>query len=112
MPYRRCALDLAKELRSVRLGLEAVLRRMDARLGRPVAVSVADAAQMLGLGATKFRQLLKRREVSSFLVDRRRLVRVQELEDWALRQSAPVSLRFPKTKGKTEGEKVRAALRG
>ncbi len=78
---------------------------------RPVAWSMEDAAWAIGIGDTKFRQLVKRGDVPTFMIDRRRLVRVQDLEDWAQRQAAPVLLRYPKTKRKTEGDKVRAALK-
>ncbi len=103
--------DVEGELRRVRLGLEAVLRRLESRLSQPVAVSMQDAAWSLGLGDTKFSELVRRKEIPTFRVDRRRLVRVADLEEWAQRQSAPIALRMPKTRGRTEEEKVVAALK-
>jgi len=105
--------EIERELRFVRAGLEAVLKRMEARLSRPVAVSMEDAAAMTGLGLTKFKQLVRKRVFNTFLVDRRRLVRVQELEDWAARESVAMmpTRRQPKTKGRTESEKILAKMR-
>lgn len=102
---------LEAELRSIRLEIEKVLRRMEGRLMRPVALKMEDAAWAIGVGDTKLAQLVRRGDIATFRVDRRRLVRVVELEEWALRQSVPVPLRFPKTRKKTEGDKVRAALK-
>ncbi len=111
VPVGKSMGDLASEMRSIRMGIEAVLRRMEGRLTRPVALSMEDAAASIGLGLTKFSELVRRKEISTFRVDRRRLVRTQELEDWAARQSTPVLVRMPKTRGRTEGEKIRAALK-
>lgn len=100
--------DIEKELRFIRVELSALLSRAAIR---PVALKVPEAAQAISLGQTKFRALLKSREIDSFTVDRCRLVRVAELERWAESRSVPVTIRQPKTRRKTESEKIRAALK-
>lgn len=47
-----------------------------------LAVSPAEAAQMIGLGRTKFYELLAANEITSIKLGARRLIRVRDLEDW------------------------------
>lgn len=54
----------------------------------PLAVCPADGARMLGIGRTRFYELLKADEIKSFTLGRRRLVKVSELESWLDRVSA------------------------
>lgn len=87
--------NVEAELRAIREEIEKVLRRMDR--AKPIALSMEDAAAAVSVGGTKFAQLVKRGDIATFRVDRRRLVRVEELEEWTRRQTAPAPLRFPKT---------------
>ncbi|MEL6567661.1 MAG: helix-turn-helix domain-containing protein [Pseudomonadota bacterium] len=48
----------------------------------PLAVSPAEAAQMLGLGRTKLYELLAANEIASIKIGKRRLIRVAELDAW------------------------------
>ncbi len=98
--------ELEKELRFIRAELRELLSRSGAR---PVAYSMETAAWAVGFGLTKFRELVKSKKIDTFTVDRRRLVRVAELERWAEAQSTPISVRVPKTRRKTESEKARSA---
>ena len=70
--------DVERELKSIRLEIEKVLKRMDGRPTKPVALSMEDAAWAVSLGDTKFRELCKSKDVPTFMVTgtRRRLVRV------------------------------------
>ncbi len=54
----------------------------------PLAVSPAEAAQMLGLGRTKFYELMGANEIASMKIGTRRLIRVSALEDWLAAQEA------------------------
>ena len=56
---------------------------------RPLAVSPAEAAQMLGLGRTKFYELMGANEIASMKIGTRRLIRVAVLEAWLKAQEAP-----------------------
>lgn len=103
--------NVEAELRAIRVEIEKVLKSLDRQAVKPIALSMEEAAESVSLGDTKFAQLVKRGEIATFRVERRRLVRVQELEDWAQRQTLPVPVRIPKTRRKTEGDKVRAALK-
>ena len=56
---------------------------------RRLAVSPAEAAQMLGLGRTKLYELIADNEIASVKIGTRRLIRVAELEAWlAAREGA------------------------
>lgn len=55
---------------------------------RRLAVAPAEAAQMLGLGRTKFYELLAANEITSVKIGTRRLIRVSVLEDWLKAQEA------------------------
>jgi excisionase family DNA binding protein len=95
--------EVERELKAIRLEIEKVLKRMDARLvQKPVALSMEDAARTVSLGDTKFRELCKAKQIPTFMVPgtRRRLVRMADLEEWAERQMTPVEVRFPKRRGK------------
>jgi excisionase family DNA binding protein len=46
---------------------------------QPEAVSVADAAKMIGLGLTKTYELLNSQQLASLKIGRRRLVRVDSI---------------------------------
>lgn len=103
--------NIERELQFIRRGLEAVLKRMEGRLSRPVALSMSDAAHAIGVGDTKFAEMVRAGIFNTFRVNRRRLVRVKELEDWAEREQVSMMslrLRQPKTQRKTEGAKARA----
>ena len=52
----------------------------------PLAVAPAEAARMLGLGKTRFYELLAAEEIASIKLGTRRLIRVRDLEDWLARQ--------------------------
>lgn len=54
-----------------------------------LAVSPAEAAQMLGLGRTKFYELLAANEINSVKIGARRLIRVAELEAWLKAKETP-----------------------
>lgn len=62
-----------------RNSMEATVKH---RPPNPLAVSPAEAAQMLGLGRTKFYELLASNEITSVKIGSRRLIRVSVLEDW------------------------------
>jgi len=51
-------------------------------------LSVEEACGLIGLGRTEIFHLLKRGEIASFKVGKRRLVPVQALHDWVARQVA------------------------
>lgn len=102
------AKEVELELRLIRESLEKLLSRQGLK---PVALRVPDAAWAIGMKLTKFKQLLRRGDIDSFTVDRVRLVRVAELERWCEAQSKQVALRFPRTRGRTEEEKILAKLR-
>lgn len=51
-----------------------------------MAVSPGEAARMLGLGRTKFYELLAANEIASIKLGARRLIRVRDLEDWLARR--------------------------
>jgi excisionase family DNA binding protein len=53
-----------------------------------LAVSPAEAAQMLGLGRTKFYELMGANEIASMKIGTRRLIRVAVLEAWLKAQEA------------------------
>jgi len=52
---------------------------MDRVTPEPVAVAPATAAAMLGIGRSRFYELLHDGEIKSFRLGRRRLIRVSEL---------------------------------
>ena len=56
----------------------------------PLAVSPAEAARMLGLGKTRFYELLAAEEIASIKLGTRRLIRVRDLEGWLARQCGEV----------------------
>lgn len=47
-----------------------------------LAVSPAEAARMLGLGRTKFYELLADKQIASLKIGTRRLIRLSDLERW------------------------------
>ena len=49
---------------------------------RRLAVSPGEAAKMLGIGRTKFYDLLAANEITSIKIGTRRLIRVEVLEAW------------------------------
>lgn len=49
---------------------------------RPLAVSPAEAARLIGLGRTKLYEALSSGALPSFRVGARRLVRIADLEAW------------------------------
>lgn len=51
-----------------------------------LAVSPGEAARMLGLGRTRFYQLLADNDIASIKLGTRRLIRVCDLEAWLARQ--------------------------
>jgi excisionase family DNA binding protein len=51
-------------------------------------ISVSEAAQRLGLGMTKLRELIASGEVPSVVIGKRRLLRPQDLEAFAARQAS------------------------
>ncbi len=48
----------------------------------PLAVCPADGARMIGIGRTRFYELLNAREIPSFTLGRRRLILVEDLHSW------------------------------
>lgn len=56
-----------------------------------IAVSPAEGAQMLGLGKTKFYELLASNEITSVKIGTRRLIRVSVLEEWLKAREARTS---------------------
>lgn len=100
--------ELELQLLSIRAGLEKLLSRNGVK---PIALRLEEAAWSIGFKMTKFKQLLRRGEIDSFTVDRTRFVRVAELERWVDAQATQVPLRFRRTRGKTEEEKILAKLR-
>lgn len=58
----------------------------DTDTSRPLAVAPAEAARMLGLGKTRFYELLAAKEIASIKLGTRRLVRISDLESWLARQ--------------------------
>lgn len=48
----------------------------------PLAVSPAQAAEMAGIGRTKLYELINQKEIPSFTLGRRRLIRVEALRAW------------------------------
>ena len=98
-----------ESLASIQAGLSTLLARSGVK---PVAVGIDVAAWMISMGPSSFKKLIKKREIDSFLVgQRRRLVRVAEIERWAESRASPVVVRYPKSRGKGEGDKIRAALK-
>jgi len=55
-----------------------------------LAVAPAEAARILGLGKTRFYELLAANEIASIKLGTRRLIRISDLEDWLARQVARV----------------------
>lgn len=53
---------------------------------RALAVSPAEAAQMINLGRTKLYELLAANEIASIKLGSRRLIRIRDLEAWLARQ--------------------------
>ncbi len=51
-------------------------------IARPLAVSPAEAARLIGIGRTKLYEALSSGDLRSFRFGRRRLIRVSELEAW------------------------------
>lgn len=49
---------------------------------RQITVSPAEAARLAGLGRTKLYEAISSRELASFKIGTRRLIRVSELERW------------------------------
>lgn len=49
---------------------------------KPLAVSPAEAAEMLGLGKTKLYELIAANELASIKIGARRLIRVSAIEDF------------------------------
>lgn len=47
-----------------------------------LAVAPAEAARMLGLGKTRFYELLAANEIASIKLGTRRLIRISDLEAW------------------------------
>lgn len=54
----------------------------NAALNRRLAVSPGEAASMIGVGRTKFYELISSNEITSIKIGSRRLIRVEVLEDW------------------------------
>ena len=61
---------------------------MKQTLMQPVAVSVQDAANVLGLGLTKMKQLIAAEKIASIRVGRRVLVSLKALEAFAEAEQA------------------------
>ena len=57
----------------------------------PVLLTVKDACKMLGLGSTKVNELIGKNDISSIKVGRRRLVVIQSVREFVLRNSQGVS---------------------
>lgn len=57
-------------------------------LRRPLAVSPADAARLLGIGRTRLYEELGSGAIPSFQLGRRRLIRVAALESWMAAREA------------------------
>lgn len=55
---------------------------------RPVAVSPAEAARMLGLGKTKLYELIAANQLTSIKIGTRRLIRVSAIEELLDRMAA------------------------
>jgi excisionase family DNA binding protein len=51
-----------------------------------LAVAPAEAARMLGLGKTRFYELLAANEIASIKLGTRRLIRIRDLEAWLARR--------------------------
>jgi excisionase family DNA binding protein len=51
-------------------------------LSRPIAVSPSEAARLIGVGRTRLYELIRNRELPSFTLGRRRLIRVAAIEAW------------------------------
>lgn len=54
---------------------------------RPLAVPPLEGARLLGLGKTRFYELLNAGDIKSFKLGRRRLIRVADLESWLTENS-------------------------
>lgn len=54
----------------------------------PLSVNTVVATKMVGLGKTKFFELLRKGEIKSFKVGSARLIEVAELRRWIERQKA------------------------
>ncbi len=52
----------------------------ETQLSRPIAVSPSEAARMMGLGRTKFYELLAANEITSIKIGTRRLIRISAIE--------------------------------
>jgi excisionase family DNA binding protein len=52
-----------------------------------LAVSPGEAALMTGIGRTKLYELINQKEIPSFTLGRRRLIRVEDLRAWLDRMS-------------------------
>ena len=54
---------------------------------RPIAISPAEAARLVGLGKTKLYEVMGTGELPFLKIGTRRLIRVTDLEAWIERQS-------------------------
>lgn len=56
----------------------------------PLAVGPAEAARLIGCGRTRLYELLRDRELPSFNLGRRRLIRMAAIEAWLSAQESSV----------------------
>jgi excisionase family DNA binding protein len=84
------------------------LRELVERRHKPSGFNLKDAAREVGLGLSTLKELIRKQVILTVKVGRRRLVPMSEIEKFL--QVHPDE-RMRKTRRKSEGEKIRAALK-
>lgn len=95
-----------EQLSLIREELERIHRKLNT--GRPSAFKMADAAKDLGIGLSTLKVLVRKQIILTVRIGRRRLVPQSEISRFLEVQPSD---RVLKTLRKTEGDKVRAALK-
>lgn len=98
-----------EELRVLRREFERLREQIEKP--RSLAVRQSEAADMLSVGLTYLKRLVRLGELSTIRRGRLRLIMVAELQRWLEANARTPVTRVPKTRRKTESEKIRAALR-
>ena len=66
--------------------------KMKTRMENKIAISVGEAAEMIGISRTKMYEIIKRKDVDFVVeLDGRRLIMIKKFEEWLERQAGVYS---------------------
>ncbi len=100
-----------EEVRALRLAFERLQDSVQQGGDRPQAYRLPAAAKQLGFKLTFLKKKIRSGEINSVKSGRVRLVTAKEIDRWLSSNAVTPSERVPKTKRKSEGDKVRDGLR-